>query len=175
MKTEKLIEIITKIIQREVRKETQNLKEQILLEMRQSTQQKPSKNPRLVEMQKDFRTNYKLENTRQNIQYSKNPTLNEILKTTQPVEDSSYLDAFSSEEEIINVPTDLNGRPIAISGNKGMNSVLEAMNRDYSGLVKEMDKGKSESKQQFRQQIISRMEDNNEPDEEDLSWLNEVG
>lgn len=180
MKTEKLIEVITKIIQREVRKEMQNLKTQILSELKQPTQQRTSSNP-LTEVQKNFRNNVRLENTRQKIQYSKNPMLNDILRNTEPVpkENHSYLDVFQNDEDVINIPTDQTGRPMinAIkSGNKGVNAVFEAMNRDYSEIIAKTERvDVKEAKQQFRQQIMNRMDvmESDEPDE-DFSFLDGI-
>lgn len=180
MKTDKLIEVITKLIQREVRKEMQTLKVQILTELKRPAQQG---NPRVNSLQesthKEFRKKYQV-TSKPKLQYSKNPILNEILANTDPVpkEAGSYLDVFDNEEDIINVPTDQIGRPLSSaikSGNKGMNAVIEAMNRDYTPLVQRMDgdSGKVAQKQAFRNQIISRIENDSEPDE-DFSFLNEV-
>lgn len=183
MKTDKLIEVITKLIQREVRKEMQTLKVQILTELKRPVQQG---NPRVNSLQesthKEFRKKYQV-TSKPKLQYSKNPILNEILANTDPVpkEAGSYLDVFDNEEDIINVPTDQIGRPLSSaikSGNKGMNAVLEAMNRDYTPLVERMDTKQDiqKSKQDFRQQIMNRMDvmEDDEPDE-DFSFLDKVG
>lgn len=183
MKTEKLIEVITKIIQREVRKEMQNLKVQLLSELRQPTQQGKTRVNSLQEStHKEFRKKYQV-TPKPKLQYSKNPILNEILANTDPVpkEATSYLDVFDSDEDIINVPTDQTGRPLSSaikSGNKGMDAVLAAMNRDYSPLVERMDTKQDiqKSKQDFREQIMSRMNvmEDDEPDE-DFSFLDKLG
>lgn len=183
MKTDKLIEVITKLIQREVRKEMQNLKVEILSELRRPSKQQGIKSNSLTDnVHKEFRSKYQTQN-RPAPRYSKNPLLNEILQNTGPLpkEATSYLDVFENEEDIINVPTDQMGRPIQAaikSGNKGMSAVLEAMNRDYTPLVERMDtkQDTQKLKQDFRQQIMSRMNvtEDDEPDE-DFSFLDEVG
>ena len=62
-------------------------------------------------------------------------------------------------------------------------AVVDAMNRDYRALVQRMDEGKGsnsqKSKEDFRKQILSRMEDDNyssvdEDDDEDMSFLDKL-
>lgn len=165
------IETMTKILQLVVRKEIKSLKNEIISEisnkvLRSSNASKQS----LVEdeIHKRFRTNHKVQQ-RKPI-YSKDPYLNELLSSTDPVPVSEY----DFDNIGINLPTNAVGMPIAPTNDK-MNSVISAMNRDYSELVERMDEGKAQQRGEFRKKIISRIENDDEPDEEDFSWLNEVG
>lgn len=161
-----------------IREEMQGMKRELLTEMKR-TQGQPSRSPdKLTEVQKSFRQNYQVEQ-RPKKRLSSNPLLNEMLNSVEPIpnEGSSYLDAFEHEEDIINVPTSESGQPI-----NAPKAVVEAMNRDYSALVQRMDSGKGsnneKSKQDFRNQILSRMEDDNyssvDDDDEDLSFLDKI-
>lgn len=161
-----------------IREEMQGMKRELLSEMKR-TQSQPSKSPdKLVETQKSFRQKYQVDQ-RPKKQFSSNSLLNEMLNSVDPIpnEGSSYLDAFEHEEDIINVPTSESGQPI-----NAPKAVVEAMNRDYSALVQRMDEGKGsnneKSKQDFRNQILSRMDDDNyssvDDDDEDLSFLDKI-
>lgn len=160
-----------------IREEMQGMKRELLSEMKR-TQGQPSRLPdKLTETQKSFRQKYQVDQ-RPKKRLSSNPLLNEMLNSVEPIpnEGSSYLDAFEHEEDIINVPTTETGQPI-----NAPKAVVEAMNRDYSALVQRMDSGKGsaneKSKQDFRNQILSRMEDDNyssDDDDEDLSFLDQI-
>ena len=161
-----------------IREEMQGMKRELLSEMKR-TQSQSSKSPdKLVETQKTFRQKYQVDQ-RPKKQFSSNSLLNEMLNSVDPIpnEGSSYLDAFEHEEDIINVPTSESGQPI-----NAPKAVVEAMNRDYSALVQRMDEGKGsnneKSKQDFRNQILSRMDDDNyssvDDDDEDLSFLDKL-
>ena len=158
-----------------IREEMQGMKRELLSEMKR-TQGQPTRSPdKLTEVQKSFRQNYQVDQ-RPKKRLSSNPLLNEMLNSVEPIpnEGSSYLDAFEREEDIINVPTTESGQPI-----NAPKVVVDAMNRDYSALVQRMDEGKGsiKSKEDFRKQILSRMEDDNyssDDDDEDLSFLDQI-
>jgi hypothetical protein len=158
-----------------IREEMQGIKRELLSEMKRSQSQPVKSSDKLVETQKSFRQKYQIEQ-RPKKKFSSNSLLNEMLNSVEPIptEGSSYLDAFEHEEDIINVPTTETGQPI-----NAPKAVVEAMNRDYSALVQRMDEGKGsiKSKEDFRKQILSRMEDDNyssDDDDEDLSFLDKL-
>ena len=160
-----------------IREEMQGMKRELLIEMKRSQPQATRSPDKLVETQKLFRQNYQVDQ-RPKKRLSSNPLLNEMLNSVEPIpnEGSSYLDAFEREEDIINVPTTETGQPI-----NAPKAVVEAMNRDYSALVKRMgeDKGSNtqKSKEDFRKQILSRMEDDNyssDDDDEDMAFLDKL-
>jgi hypothetical protein len=161
-----------------IREEMQGMKRELLSEMKR-TQPQIAKSPdKLVETQKSFRQKYQVDQ-RPKKQFSSNSLLNEMLNSVDPIpnDGSSYLDAFEHEEDIINVPTSESGQPI-----NAPKAVVEAMNRGYSALVQRMDGGKGsnneKSKQDFRNQILLRMDDDNynstDDDDEDLSFLDKL-
>lgn len=158
-----------------IREEMQGMKRELLSEMKRTQGQPSRSTDKLVEVQKSFRQNYQVEQ-RPKKRLSSNPLLNEMLSNLDPLpsEGASYLDAFEREEDIINVPTSESGQPI-----NAPKVVVDAMNRDYSALVQRMDEGKGsiKSKEDFRKQILSRMEDDNyssDDDDEDLSFLDQI-
>ncbi len=69
------------------------------------------------------------------VKYSADPMLNEILASTQPIKEQSYMGLFdddsdSSQANVVNVPTTEIGTPMQ----SAPASVIAAMNRDYSGM-----------------------------------------
>lgn len=178
------IETLTKIVRLVVRKEIQSLKNEILTEMRQSKPiigtQKTDANSRVIKeqsIQKNFRQNYHVQKPTQPRVFSKDPTLNELLLSTDPVPpDNSGIYQYLEDDDLPNLPTTQTGTPIThIPQNSKVNAVVEAMNRNYSQLVQRMDEnaGKTAQKQAFRNQIMSRMQDDAEEDE-DFSFLDSV-
>lgn len=157
-----------------IREEMQGMKRELLSEMKRTQPQATRSPDKLVETQKSFRQKYQVAQP-QKKQFTSNSLLNEMLNSVEPIpnEGSSYLDAFDHEEDIINVPTTETGQPI-----NAPKAVVEAMNRDYSALVQRMDEGKgSKAKQDFRKQVLSRMDDDNyssDDDDEDLSFLDQL-
>lgn len=173
------IETLTKIVQLVVRKEIKSLKEEILTEIRQS---KPivggnSKVIKEQSIQKNFRQNYQIQQPTKPKIFSKNPMLNELLMSTDPVPpENSGIYQYMEDDDLPNLPTTQTGNTITqIPSNSKVNAVIEAMNRDYSALVQRMDEdsGKVAQKQAFRNQIISRIENDLEP-EEDFSFLDGI-
>jgi len=172
------IETLTKIVQLVVRKELSNLKNEILTEIRQSKPTVGNSNPRVIKeqsIQKNFRQNYQIPQSTKPKIFSKNPMLNELLANTDPVPpENSGIYQYLEDDNLPNLPTTQIGTPIThIPKNSKVNAVVEAMNRDYSALVQRMDEGKNQQKQAFRNQIMSRIENDSEPDE-DFSFLQEV-
>lgn len=178
MTHEQLSKLIILSCKKAMKEEMTKFKQEILTELRQSQK---SSNP-LVEQQKKFRQQYKVQQQRPQ-RLSSNPTLNELLKQTEPIQEG--YDNYEIEDYGINLPTRENGQ--VIKPNKALNSVVNAMNRDYSALVKRMneDTGKTE-KNQLRSKVVNIIENDNpiprntpmgldiEPFDEDMSWLNEV-
>ena len=190
-----LVEIITKV----VRKELGMFKKQLLQEgySQQPVRRQVAPQPadRLTEVHKNFRKTVKSNNI-QKRSLSKDPFLNSILQETVSIEEAEREAEQAGLLDNINLPVDANGR--IISSNANVDHVLEAMNRDYSGMFKA--KGKSTpapvaAKNQLRNDFMAAMEDDNygsggygmesptngypsvQPfsgEEEDMSWLNEV-
>jgi hypothetical protein len=191
-----LVEIITKV----VRKELGTFRKQLLQEgyspqpVRKQVATQPA--DRLTEVHKNFRNTVRLNNApKKNM--SKNPLLNSILQETISIEEAERQADEMAILESVNLPVDINGR--LISSNANVDHVLEAMNRDYSGMFAQ--KGKSTpasvaAKNQLRNDFLAAIEDDFlindaqkrnrteqstypsvEPfskDEEDLDWLNYV-
>ena len=165
----KLEKLLTEIIQKVVRNELQQFKAQLLREIAQPsstpTKRQPTANP-LVEMQTNFRKNL-VQPQRQKVQYSKDPLLNSILSECEPINeemDIAQRFGYVDEETPIIVTSGLDGSTINPS-NKGVQNVLEAMNRDYSGMFK------SQPNAELKSKLYNMIAD--EPDE-DLGWLNKV-
>lgn len=177
MTHKQLSELIILSCKKAVKEEMAKFKQEILSELRQSPK---SSNP-LVEQQKKFRQQYRVQQPQPKQRLSSNPLLNDILKETEPLQESYD---YEIEDYGINLPTRENGQVVKPTGNnKALNSVVNAMNRDYSALVKRMDEdtGKSE-RNQLRNKVMNIMENDSptpmgldiEPFDEDMSWLNEV-
>ncbi len=173
----KLEKLLTEIIQKVVRNELQQFKVQLLREISQPTvngkelataiKHQPT-NP-LVEMQTNFRKNL-VQPQRQKVQYSKDPLLNSILSECEPINeemDIAQRFGYVDEETPIIVTSGLDGSTINPS-NKGVQNVLEAMNRDYSGMFK------SQPNAELKSKLYNMIADEPEMDE-DLGWLNKVG
>lgn len=184
MTTKQMSELIKLSVKIALKEELQQMKREIISEIRNGSKQVISEQPKrtgnkLDEIQKSFRKTHIIEKPRVK-QYSQNPLLNELLSSTEPVpaEASSYLDQFETEEEIINLPTNDAGRPI-----NAPKAVIEAMNRDYSAMFKkdEVRQPKVQaSNNSLRSQILNRMEGLNEStnfdeDEDIEGFLKSVG
>lgn len=177
-----LIKLSVKIALKE---ELQIMKREIISEIRNSSKQVLTEQPRkngsssLVENQKKFRQNYQVQKPVNNRRLSKDPMLNELLMHTEPTpqEELGYMGMFETDEGEINVPTSETGRPLT----SAPTAVIEAMNRDYSGMFKTEDKKQVQvqpAPNSLRNSIVSRMEglsgDMNFDDEEDFSFLDQV-
>lgn len=182
MTNKQLSDLIKLSVKIALKEELQQMKREIISEIRNSSKQvlteQPRRNSSLVENQKKFRQNYQVEQ-RKPIKISNNPMLNELLMHTEPVpqEEVGYMGMFETDEGEINVPTSESGRPIT----SAPTSVIEAMNRDYSGMFKAEEKKQVQSQPApsgLRNAIIGRMEglngDMNFDDEEDFSFLDRV-
>lgn len=181
MTHKQLSELIILSCKKAMKEEMAKFKQEILSELRQSQK---STNP-LVEQQKKFRQQYRVQQPQPKQRLSSNPTLNELLRQTEPIQEGYD---YEMEDYGINLPTRENGQVVKPTGNnKALNSVVNAMNRDYSALVKRMDEdsGRNE-KQQLRNKVMNIMENDHmisnnspmgldiEPFDEDMSWLNDV-
>lgn len=169
----KLEKLLTEIIQKVVRNELQQFKSQLLREISQPLTAKrveptrPSNN--LTEMQTNFRKNL-VQPQRQKVQYSKDPLLNSILSECEPINeqmDIAQRFGYVDEETPIVVTSGLDGSTIN-PHNKGVQNVLEAMNRDYSGMFK------SQPNAEVKSKIYNMIADEPEMDDEDLGWLSKV-
>lgn len=132
--TQQLIEIINKLISKEVNRQMISLKTQILSELKRSPQyqQAPRQSP--SNKLDDIKSRPHDRGNRPNIQYTSNPVLNEILQTTTPFEEErpSVLDVYG---KVVNYVTeDVDGRPVDLN-NPAVLGVLEAMNRNYSDVI----------------------------------------
>lgn len=174
----KLEKLLTEIIQKVVRTELQQFKVQLLREISQPTvngkqladvvKRQPTTNP-LTEMQTNFRKNL-VQPQRQKVQYSKDPLLNSILVECEPIseqQDIAQRFGYVDEETPIIVTSGLDGSTINPS-NKGVQNVLEAMNRDYSGMFK------SQPNAELKSKLYNMIADESETEDEDLGWLNKV-
>jgi len=192
-----LVEIITKV----VRKELGMFKKQLLQEgyspQPVRKQLAPQPTDRLTEVHKNFRKTVKSNNAPKR-SLSKDPYLNSILQETVSIEEAEREAEQAGLLENINLPVDANGR--IISSNANVDHVLEAMNRDYSGMFKPKQGTKTSApvaaKNQLRSDFMAAMEGDYMPhepqsrnnsvqsgypkvepfsgEEEDMSWLNEV-
>lgn len=177
-----LVEIITKV----VRKELNSFKKQLLTEGQTTVSGKKiaevlTKKP--MSMESTFRSNVKSA-PRPRKAVSNDPVLNSILMDTISITEAERQAGFLNEDLIdkgLNLPTAEHGGLMAT--NKNVDHVLEAMNRDYSGMFKKQSVNHKPSpvdqKSQLRSKFMGMMENDyttdNSNDDEDLSWLNEVG
>lgn len=149
-------------------REMNKIKNELLVERRSP---QPTTRTRLDSKKPNsFSQKYQL-SPKKKVKLSNNPTLNEILLQTDPIQSGENpYDVYGAlQTDIvappINVPTNDMGLPI----HSVPNHVLEAMNRDYSGMFVNKEKPKQQPKapvQQTRELIkdkfISMMEGNNE-------------
>lgn len=198
MTKDNLIEIIGRIVQYEVnkavkatRKEMQaeiskavnNLKVQLLQEMKRGNQSTntaaiKSTDP-IGRIHSEFRKSYQ-STQKQTPTYSTSPILNELLTKTQPLQGDELADVGS----------------ISVLDNigkvRGKNPMADILNRDYTALVKKIDPPKAKPQQptnqgqgqnqsiqreEFRNSIMSKMQmgENATVDlGEDLSWMKDL-
>jgi len=191
-----LVEIITKV----VRKELGTFKRQLLQEgyappttSRPQQQYAPQPTNKLTEVHKNFRKSFKSSpSPTRSRPLSRDPLLNSLLQSTISIEEAEAQAEQAALLENINLPVDANGR--VISSNANVDHVLEAMNRDYSGMFKPKGSAPTsapaQAKSQLRSDFLAAMEDDipmprgtTSPypsvqpfsgEEEDMTWLNEV-
>jgi hypothetical protein len=196
MTKDNLIEIIGRIVQYEVnkavkatRKEMQaeiskavnNLKVQLLQEMKRGNQ--PTNNNTTIaikstdpigKIHSEFRKSYQ-STQRQTPTYSTSPILNELLTKTQPLQGDELADvgAISVLDNIGKIG--------------GKNPMADILNRDYTALVKKMEPpqkaklqqpivNQSLQREEFRNSIMSKMQMNEGTVDlgEDLSWMKDL-
>ena len=97
MTDKQLAKLIILSVRKAVKEEMLTFKQQILQELKRPVS---GKKDSLVEVQKTFRQNYQVQQPRK-ANFSKDPLLNELLRSTQPVPADDFM-----EELEINVPTD---------------------------------------------------------------------
>jgi hypothetical protein len=184
MTNKQLSDLIKLSVKVAIKEELQQMKQEIIYEMRNGLKQvipdQPRRNSPLVETQRKFRQNYQVQPKQPNKRLSNNPILNELLMHTEPTpkEEVGYMGMFETDEGEINVPTSESGRPLT----SAPTAVIEAMNRDYSGMFAKEEKPRQVQSQPapngLRNAIIGRMEglngDMNFDDEEDFSFLDQV-
>lgn len=176
MKAEQIAKLIEVIVRKELKRfkseiiseiSSVKIKGQPIVETRQSTSD-PNK-----KINERFRQNVKYNSQPSRKQLHSDPMLNELLMSTQPLE-SSYDDPMMDLD--INVPTTEGGRPIT----NIPDSVLKAMNKDYSGMFSGGNEpsSKSTATDKLRRMV---MEEDYEPSpvsnddaDEDFSFLDNV-
>jgi len=99
MTHKQLSELIILSCKKAVKEEMAKFKQEILSELRQSQK---STNP-LVEQQKKFRQQYRVQQPQPKQRLSSNPTLNELLRQTEPIQEG--YDDYEMEDYGINLPT----------------------------------------------------------------------
>lgn len=185
MNTRDLANLLELVVKKAVREELKSFKTQILTEIRQQQpiQNVPSRQPNqragrdLREVQTNFRKNYQVQQPK--VQYQ-DPMLQKMLSSVKPLEESNYLEAFESDDEIVNLPTNDQGQPI-----KAPDAVIQAMNRNYSHLFEQEQQVsrpvQRSTNSQLKSSIIGKMEALNGNDagfddgyEEDFSFLNDL-
>jgi hypothetical protein len=197
-----LVEIITKV----VRKELGAFKRQLLQEGYNPKQTRSEPTNPLTEVHRNFRKSFKSSNPSQNRRLSKDPLLNEMLLGVAPLPKEGSMEEQVMLEEAygrmnstgLNLPTGEHGGLMHTGTN--VDHVIEAMNRDYSGMfTKNQKQAPANTRDQLRSSVIAMMESDDyapaqiqpsqrpshpmagfpavEPfagEEEDLDWLNEV-
>jgi len=121
--------------------------------------------------------------------YSNDPYLNELLSSTIPITENTYMSMFMDDETEnssapVNLPTTEAGNPIQ----NVPKHVLDVMNRDYSKMFKEQtsnpaylstpkqsqpDKS-SQVRNMLKSMVIDEPTDQRSSDDEDFSWLDGV-
>lgn len=165
MTTRQLSQIIESAVKKAVKEELAPVK-RILVEMAKTKIQvngkqlieklkKPVNGNNLTEIQKQFRKSNPIQQ-RQVSNYSTDPMLNSLLRSTEPLKEErqSYLDQFEDEEDIVNLPTHDDGRVM-----NAPKAVVEAMNRDYSELVNYGKGSNNEEKNKLRSNMMAIMEE----------------
>lgn len=163
-----LVEIITKV----VRKELNSFKKQLLTEGYNVSGKRISEtiNRKPLSAESSFRSNVKVNRpVKENV--SRDPLLNSILMETISIEEAEA-NAMQFEEELmergINLPTGERGG--IMSTNKNVDHVLQAMNRDYSGMfapkqtVQQKPTQVSNEKSQLRSNYLAMMQEDYIPE-----------
>ena len=170
-------------MQAEISKAVNNLKVQLLQEMKRGNQSTntvgiKSTDP-IGKIHSEFRKSYQ-SNQKQTPTYSTSPILNELLTKTQPLQGDELADVGS----------------ISVLDNigkvRGKNPMADILNRDYTALVKKMEppqkaktqqptnqvQGQNQSlqREEFRNSIMSKMQMNEGTVDlgEDLSWMDNL-
>lgn len=174
MTKQQLETYIKKIIREEVQRAVQNMKTEILSELRSKPTSKPvvtstqpiKNNATETSITKNFIGQYRPK-TNPQVKYSNNSFLNELLSSTQPLQSDMPL-GYDDEFDDMDIPqqknivtADINGMPINENNSK-VRGVMDIMNRDYSALVKKLDNTPVKVTKSVG-------------DDEDLSWLNSIG
>lgn len=165
MTTRQLTQLIELTVKKAVREELAPVK-RILVEISKTRVQvngkqlieklkTPVNGNNLTEIQKQFRKSNPIQQ-RQVSNYSSDPMLNSLLRSTEPLKEErqSYLDQFEDEEDIVNLPTHDDGRVM-----NAPKAVVEAMNRDYSNVVNYGKGSLTEEKNKLRANMMSIMEE----------------
>lgn len=167
MTHEQLSKLIVLSCKKAIKEEMAKLKQEILTELRRSSS--GNVNP-LKEQHVKFRQQFQVQKPKPS-RYSSNPTINELLKGTEPLKDQTefYEETFGD----LNVPTTEGGLPIQ----NVQSHVLEAMNRDYSHLVQKQTQQKTGLRNKFESIVNETNGFDNSFDnyEEDNSFLDQLG
>lgn len=159
MNQEKISRLIQLLVEREVKRLIPTIKKQILSEMnRQPTQQSQPKK-----------------------QYAKNSFISELIASARPPVEHLDFDSFEVPKQQQPVQRKQTNQPLShqqmlstmasnpearIQNSQAVVETLDIMNRDYSGIVRAMNKKPSAEARSIINPIAS--------EDEDLSWLNEV-
>ena len=178
MTSEKIKRLVELLVERKVQKLIPILKNQIISELKVQSNKKPIKETPEKSFLKKVRTNERNPSTKV---YSTNPMLNELISSARPP-----VEQFDPEDvrmQLFNKPQKKQqDKPLSVQQmvstfsdnpeakvnlqSEAVQQTLNIMNRDYSGFVK---KEKAGISQQTRTII------NPNQQEEDLSWLNDIG
>ena len=143
MKSESFVKLLRKVIREEVTRAVRT-------EMKELLQEKK------VDHKKVISHGMNLNNivSKQQKQYVKDPMLNDILNSTGPLQENrtmnfnsgmaqSFKSMMSTDPEVPHVApvTDIQGKAVNMS-NEGVKTAVNAMTKDYSALMKAIDKKK---------------------------------
>lgn len=160
MTAEQLSKLIQLSVRKVMKEEFATMKREILSELHRTAS---AGNP-LKEQQVKFRQKFQV-NQPKRTTYVKDPILNEILKTTQPVQEDP-LDMYEDMVGDMNVPTNEAGMPIT-----NVNpAIMEAMNKNYSGMFAKQERSDLRNKYNS---IINQSEPLD--DDEEFGFLKQLG
>lgn len=163
-----LKEMLPVLLEREMKK----IKHELLTE---SKPQQRDRSTYALTQRGDIRTQSTSQvriNKQKSSRFSSDPVLNDVLKNTAPLESTSLRNKFmdlQGETSNVNLPTTEGGMPIQ----NVPSSVLEAMNKDYSGMFKNEKQPKQNISQRpnVNNHTVSSIMPNFESSDGDLSYL----
>jgi hypothetical protein len=146
MKSESFVKLLRKVIREEVTRAVRT-------EMKELLQEKKVDHKKVISHGMNL-NNIVSKQPRKQKQYVKDPMLNDILNETGPLQETrtmnynsgmaqSFKSMMTSEPDIPHVApmTDITGKPVN-TNNENVANVMNAMTKDYSALMKAIDKKK---------------------------------